>query len=277
MYPTQNALSDTRVSVERDVMKAVFISDAHLKKQTDERYLRLLRFISGVKEGRIRSFVDSEDLPDEKTAIDDLYIVGDFFDFWFSEPHRIYPDFQVMISELIDLQKTGVRIHFFEGNHDFFLKDYFHDVLGMDVIEEWAVIEPDERRILVSHGDTSDPSDRLFLLFRKMLRSRAFYRIQSLLPVSWRWSIAAASSNLSKEINGDKHEILFEKMLSFASEKLKEHYDAVVLGHCHKPMIRSFDVNGGRKTFVTLGDWIRYYSFLYYEDGRFYLSQFNRP
>ncbi len=259
---------------EKGVMKAVFISDAHLKKSTDERYKILLHFISDLKEGLVRSLVSSTDLSQEKASIHDLYIVGDFFDFWFCEPDRIHPEFKAIISSLVELQKSGVRIHLFEGNHDFFLKDYFYDVLGMDVVEEWADIRLDGLRILASHGDTADQSDRLFLMFRKMLRSRLFYRIQRLLPVSLRWAIASASSNVSKEINGNKHEILIEKMLAFASEKLKEDYDAIILGHCHKPQIRTFDVKGHRKTFVTLGDWIRFSSFLYYEDGKFYLSQY---
>jgi len=255
-------------------MKAVFISDAHLKQSTDERYKHLLCFLSDLKEGRVRSLVNSLELAQEKAFINDLYILGDFFDFWFCEPDRIYPEFKAIIAGLIELQKTGVRVHLFEGNHDFFLKDYFYDVLGMDVVEEWAEIRLDHLRILASHGDTADQSDKLFLLFRKILRSRSFYRVQRLLPVSLRWAIASTSSNVSKEMNGNKHEILVEKMLAFASEKLKEDYDAIILGHCHKPLIRTFDVKGHRKTFATLGDWIRFSSFLYYEDGKFYLNSY---
>ena len=114
----------------------------------------------------------------EKTPIDDLYILGDLFDFWFCSKDHIHPEFQLVIHSLVDLQKTGVRIHLCEGNHDFFMKEYFHDVLGMEVFEEWADIKLDKLRMLVAHGDTADRSNRTYMMFRKILRSRPFYNIQ---------------------------------------------------------------------------------------------------
>ena len=73
--------------------------------------------------------------------------------------------------------------------------------------------------------------------------------------------------------NGDE---LVEKMLSFARDRFKEDYDTIVLGHCHKPVLRHYVVEGKEKTFVALGDWIRHYSFLYYENGKFFLGYY-RP
>ncbi len=110
-------------------MKAIFISDAHLKRVTDERYLQLMKFLDDIKNGKARFLVDSDELGKEAATIDDLYIVGDLFDFWFCQKERIYPAFRLIINKLIELQKAGIRIHLFEGNHDFFMKEYFHDVL----------------------------------------------------------------------------------------------------------------------------------------------------
>jgi UDP-2,3-diacylglucosamine hydrolase len=73
--------------------------------------------------------------------------------------------------------------------------------------------------------------------------------------------------------NGDE---LVEKMLSFAVDKFREDYDAVIVGHCHKPVLRHYTVAGKKKTFVSLGDWISHYSFLYYENKNFYLGYY-RP
>lgn len=255
-------------------MKAVFLSDAHLKRAADERYGQLLHFLEDIREGNIRSLVDVKEPGREKTRIDDLYILGDFFDFWFCRPQRIHPEFKMIIGKLIELQKTGVRIRLCEGNHDFFLKEYFQDILGMDVFEEWATVQMDKLRLLISHGDTADRSDWRYLLFRRMLRSRTFYRIQRLVPASLLWSMANMTSTASKKINEDNGDYLVDKMLSFATEKLRTDYDAVIFGHCHKPVLRYFDVEGKKRTFVTLGDWITHYSYLYYENGRFYLSYY---
>jgi len=255
-------------------MKAVFISDAHLKLAADERYVQLIHFLADLCEGKIRSLVDTGEPGPEKTAIDDLYILGDFFDFWFCRNDHIHPEFRPVISKLIELQKSGVRIHLCEGNHDFFMKEYFHDVLGMEVFEEWANIKVDQLRVLVAHGDTADHSDRIYMMFRKILRSRLFYHIQRFVPASIRWVLAGMTSNASKQLNDDNSDHLVEKMLSFAMRKFGLDYDAVILGHCHKPVLRYFDMEGKKKTFVTLGDWIRHYSFLYYENGKFFMRYY---
>jgi UDP-2,3-diacylglucosamine hydrolase len=74
----------------------------------------------------------------------------------------------------------------------------------------------------------------------------------------------------------DDGSVLVEKMISFARDTFKEDYDAIVLGHCHKPVLRHYVVEGKKKTFVALGDWISHYSFLYYENGKFFLGYY-RP
>ena len=164
--------------------------------------------------------------------------------------------------------------HMCEGNHDFFMKEYFQDILGMEVFEEWATVEMDRLRMLVAHGDTADHSDRVYMMFRKILRSRAFYHVQRFIPASLIWTLAAGTSNVSKRVNDDNSDYLVEKMLSLATVKLRENYDAVIMGHCHKPVLRYVEVEGRKKTFVTLGDWIQYYSFLYYENRKFFLSYY---
>jgi len=255
-------------------MKAVFISDAHLMRSADERYERFIQFLADLEEGQIRSIVNAEELECAKTPIDDFYILGDLFDFWFCSKNHIHPELQLVIGKLVALQKSGVRIHLFEGNHDFYMKEYFHDVLGMEVFEEWADIHLDGLHMLVAHGDTVDQTNYLYLLLRKILRTRAFYHLQRLIPSSIRWAIAGISSRTSKTMTIEDGTVLVEKMLSFSAGKLREDYDAVILGHCHKPVLRYLDLKGKKKTFVTLGDWIRHYSFLYYENGKFFMSYY---
>ena len=259
-------------------MKAVFLSDAHLKHSADERYRLIIEFFSKLLDGKVRSLVDDDSLGREETAIDHLFIVGDFFDFWFCTKDNIHPEFRPVINKLVELQRFGIRIHFCEGNHDFFMKEYFHDVLEMDVYEEWAEVELDRLRMLISHGDTADSANRSYLVFRKILRSRVFYHLQRLIPDSLRWFLAGMTSNASKRFNDGQSDYLLQKMHAFAAGKLSGDgdYDAVIMGHCHKPVLRYFDVEGRKKTFVTLGDWIRHHSFVYYENRKFFMACFRQ-
>lgn len=255
-------------------MRAVFIADAHLKYSSDERYFLLMNFLDDVREGKIASLIDSDDSGREKNYIDCLYFVGDLFDFWFCDAKKINPEFILIINKLMELQKAGIRIHLCEGNHDFFLREYFHDVLGMTVFEEWADLKMDKLRFLVGHGDTADRTDSNYILFRKLLRSRPFYHFQRIVPASVRWKIAGLSSQASKKMSPGKGDLLAEKMLSFALDRFQQDYDAVIVGHCHKPILRHYVVGRQKKTFAALGDWNKHYSFLYYSSKNFYLSYY---
>ena len=240
-------------------MKAVFLSDAHLQSKEDANYNLLLSFLDTLK-----------------GKIDHLFIVGDFFDFWFCKEGEIYPDFRIIVDKLIDLKNSGAHIHLCEGNHDFFLEKFFTNIHGMEVFPEWGTINLDGIKTLVSHGDTIDTTNTRYLMLRKILRSRTFYRIQEKIPLVILWKIARMSSKISNEHLAKPPDGLVEIMEAFKTEKFKEGFDAVILGHCHTPAIKQYVIDGRGKTFVTLGDWISHYSYLLYEDGKFILSAY-RP
>jgi UDP-2,3-diacylglucosamine hydrolase len=257
-------------------VKAIFISDAHLKRSSDERYRQLIHFLNDIKAGKVKTFFNPGAKKIAPVYIDNLYIAGDLFDFWFCRKENIYPEFGLIIAKLIELQKAGIRIYLFEGNHDFFMGEYFRDVLGMEVSDEWANLKLDNKNVLIGHGDTADRTNVLYIVFRKILRSRAFYCFQRFIPASILWGIASLGSAVSKELNKENGDELFEKMTSFALAKLRENYDVVIFGHSHKPIARYIEIAGKEKTFIGLGDWIKHYSFLYYEDGKFNLGYY-RP
>lgn len=232
-------------------MKAVFLSDTHLKNAADPAYVSVLGFLKSLD------------------GLDHLFILGDFFDFWFCDTGHVYPHFQPIINELKRLASAGVRVHLFEGNHDFFLDDYFAGT-GIEVFPEWADLRLDGRLLLLSHGDLVDTEDRGYLFLRKVLRSQAFYRFQKFIPPKLRWILAAACSNASKEIP-EKRTALARKMEEFSRARLESGYDAVILGHCHLPSLKEFAAGGKAKVFCTLGDWLTHFSYLEYESGSFRL------
>jgi UDP-2,3-diacylglucosamine hydrolase len=257
-------------------MKAIFISDAHLRKFSDERYEKLISFFNTIKEGNIHTLVNPDSAGTKPVYVDDIYFAGDLFDFWFCDRDKIHPEFIPVINTLVELQKSGIRIHLGEGNHDFFMGEYFHDVLGMEVFEEITNARLDNLNVLIAHGDTADRKNFKYILLRKFLRSRAFYNFQRFIPASIRWKLAGLTSTASKEMTMEDGDALVKKLADFAQAKFQEDYDAVILGHCHVPSLNNYTVAGKKKTFVTLGDWISHYSFLYYEDDNFYLRYY-RP
>jgi len=272
-------------------MKVLFISDAHLQTRHTRGYQNLLAFLGSLRgkgngngtgngNGNGKAVVRPGDSKgDQKpiTDVDDLYILGDFFDFWFSTGDFIYPEFRDIVEMLRELKERGIRIHLCEGNHDFFLADYFARHLGMEVITDWATINLEGKRVLISHGDTVDDRNRRYLLLRRFLRSSFFYKMQKAMPVALLWRIAQLSSRASKGLTAETVDALARKMRIFSKRKFRDGFDAVILGHCHGHLLETSTVNGKQRIMVLLGDWLRHYSYLCYEDGNFALATFRPP
>jgi len=252
-------------------MKAIFLSDAHLKGTADPAHLRLIRFFSKL---RARGAGDGRTESDERLTADQLVIAGDFFDFWFARGDVIYPGFRPMVERIATLKGQGIRVSLCEGNHDFFLEDYFSGRLGLDVYPEWAEFTIDGLRILVSHGDTIDRGNRKYLALRALLRSSFARLLERLLPLPLLWRVSRLGSEMSKGMSDESADRLSGIMHDFARVKFRQGYDAVILGHCHKPLLRQEMIDGRKKTFATLGDWITHDSYLHYADGSFSLNRF---
>src|SRR2546422_11447258 len=97
---------------------AYFISDAHLglgaKEVEREKETQLLEFLDHAGE-------------DAKQ----LFILGDLFDSWFEYRTVIPKGFHRLFAKLDDLTHNGTVVHYLAGNHDFWMRDYFQDELGM--------------------------------------------------------------------------------------------------------------------------------------------------
>ncbi|MEA3470679.1 MAG: UDP-2,3-diacylglucosamine diphosphatase [Thermodesulfobacteriota bacterium] len=238
-------------------MRAVFISDAHIKSRKDKGYDYLLRFFDSIR-----------------SDTNHLFIVGDFFDFWFCEENNIYPDFRPMVDKILELNEGGIKVSLFEGNHDFFLADFFerHHV---KVFPEDTTLFLGGKRIFVSHGDKISASNWSYPLLRKALRSGLFYNFQKAVPAPVMWKISAMASKMSRRHLSKSPEGIADGMRAFSERKFDDGYDAVILGHCHQPLLEEHINDGRMRTFVSLGDWINHFSYLVCDEGEFSLLSYS--
>ena len=72
------------------------------------------------RENKIVAWLDSI-----KTDAQELFLVGDIFDFWYEYKMVVPRGFIRFLGKLAELSDLGIKINIFTGNHDIWIKDYF--------------------------------------------------------------------------------------------------------------------------------------------------------
>lgn len=226
-------------------MRRVFIADAHLRSPTDENYRLLLRFLAELQGNT-----------------DELFILGDLFEFWVGYPETLFPHYGPVLDSLMSLKSSGTGIVYFEGNHDFHLGNYFKETLGASVHAGPAVLTLDGKKVYICHGDQINTRDLCYLVLRYLLHNPITGRIFPRLPPSLVFMVAKHLSRHSKGMHGKRNATWNYEMLlhDFAASRFRNRCDAVITAHFHRP----FMLNGkgsGNGTLLSVGDWISQYSY----------------
>ncbi len=221
-----------------------FISDVHLgledKSREKEKEKRLLAFLAHVE-----------------THGDQLFILGDLFDYWFEYKYVIPRGYHHTLSALGHLVEKGVEVHYLAGNHDFWLKDFFPNDLGIPVYKEPFDLVIGKKKFYLHHGDGLALRDAGYRILKKVLRNRFSIFIFSILHPGITAPIAKGSSRSSRQYTGNKDFGETDGMILFATEKIRSGCDIVVMGHRHVPLYKTID----KGIYINLGDWITYSSY----------------
>ncbi|MGZ5246302.1 MAG: UDP-2,3-diacylglucosamine diphosphatase [Flavitalea sp.] len=230
--------------------KIYFLSDFHLGAPDPQKSLE--------REKIIVSFLEKI-----RTDAAVIFIVGDMFDFWYEYKRVVPKGFTRILGKLAELSDAGIQLHFFVGNHDMWMNDYFMRELNMPTYFEPKEFTFNGKEFLVGHGDGLGPGDQGYKVMKKVFRNPFCQWAFGILPPYFGMGLANYFSRKSREATG-KHEEVFrgeenEWLITYSKEELKKkHYDYLVFGHRHLPIDFSFK-NGSR--YINLGDWIRYYTF----------------
>lgn len=243
--------------------KIYFSSDNHLGAPTAEK-----------SRPREEKFVAWLDLVKEDAAA--IFLLGDLFDFWFEYKHVVPKGFVRVLGKLAEITDSGIPVHFFVGNHDLWMNDYFQKELNITVYHHPKKFTFNEKTFLVGHGDGLGPGDKGFKRMKKVFTN----------PFSkwlFRWfhpdlgvPLGQYFSVKNKMISGDE-DVKFrgeenEWLIQYAKRKLQtEHYDYFVFGHRHLPLEIKLKDNAN---YVNLGDWINYYTYGEFDGERMQLKTF---
>jgi predicted phosphodiesterase len=123
-------------------------------------------------------------------------------------------------------------------------------------------------RAFIAHGDLSNPKQRAYRTFRKILKNSFTYRLIHLAGPQISRRVARKLSDMSyQKYHNDQHAPP-PPFKAFAHQKFLEGFEIVILGHSHFPEEIVESINGRRCLYYNVGDWMNHRSFL-----RFYPSR----
>ncbi len=233
-------------------MKDIFLSDAHIKGTSSQQRV-VCDFLDSIRDGTSR-----------------LFILGDFFDFWFGFKGVVPYGYIPVLSRLMDLREKGVELIYLEGNHDFFMGPFFSKVLSARVYANEASLEVGGRKALIAHGDMVDTGDYGYRLLRRFLRSKPVFTLAHTLPPFLILGLAERFSGMSRRYR-PRQRGLRETLRRFAREKWKEGYEVVILGHSHTPD----RVEEDGRLYINTGEWIKAFTYLEVTGSSFDLKEYN--
>lgn len=197
----------------------------------------------------------------------EIFLVGDIFDFWFEYKHAIPKGFIRIQGKIANLVDKGIAVHFFIGNHDMWMFDYFPKEIGVQLHRKPIIREWNGKRFLIGHGDGLGPGDKGYKFIKKIFASRVCQWLFARLHPNFGIGIANYWSRTSRKATGH-HDAEFlgedkEWLIQYCRDELvKEHYDYFIFGHRHLPI--EFDLQSNSK-YINLGDWLQYYTYLKYD------------
>lgn len=243
--------------------KIFFASDQHFGAPTREA--------SKPREKKFLKWLD--EIKDEAEVI---FLLGDLFDFWFEYKRAVPKGFVRVLGKLAEFADDGIQIHFFVGNHDLWMSDYFETELGIPVYHKPKEFTFNNKTFLIGHGDGLGPGDKGYKRMKKVFTS----------PVSkwfYRWlhpdigiKLASYLSVKNKLISGEEDMKFLgednEWLVQYCRRKLtQKHYDFFLFGHRHLPM--EIMVSETSK-YINTGDWITHFTYAEFQGNELLLKSY---
>jgi UDP-2,3-diacylglucosamine hydrolase len=245
--------------------KIYFLSDFHLGAPNAQASL--------LREKKIIAFLD-----EIKKDAEQIFIVGDLFDFWYEYKKVVPKGYVRILGKLAEITDSGIPIHFFVGNHDMWMKDYFQTELNIPVYFEPHPFTFNNKTFLIGHGDGLGPGDHGYKFIKKVFRNKISQFLFGILPPYMGMGLANYFSRKSRAQTGSTDEVFLgeekEWLIIYCKDILKTtHYDYFIFGHRHLPI--NFNLSQS-SLYVNLGDWIKYNSYAVFDGEKLELKYWGK-
>lgn len=217
----------------------LFISDIHLglftpsvEKEREKSVVRLLQYA--------------------KDEADELFILGDLFDYWFEYKRVIQKGYYKTFSALANLVDAGIKVHYIIGNHDFMHRDFFTSDIGAQIYFDAISVNLNGKKFFLGHGDGLVKNDLGYKILKKFLRNKFLQKIFSFVHPDFGVWLASSTSKTSRNYTANKHYGIIDGLFETAKAKIDEGYDYVMFGHSHDQALQSYKSG----YYINLGSWL---------------------
>ncbi len=210
-----------------------------------------------------------------KNNAQEIYLLGDIFDFWFEYKKVVPRGFTRLLGKISEITDSGIPVHFFTGNHDIWIFDYLPEETGITLHRKPLVKEILGKKFFIAHGDGLGGIQFWFRFLKFIFHNKLFQWLFARLHPNfalWIGHLWSATSRDAKGITvpykGEEKEV----MIKFAKKELtKRHVDYFVFGHRHLSLQIKLNDNS---EYINIGDWIQEFSFGVYDGEKFTINKF---
>jgi UDP-2,3-diacylglucosamine pyrophosphatase LpxH len=207
-----------------------------------------------------------------------LVLNGDIIDIWQFRKSYFPKTHLKVIQKIISLATKGTKVYYITGNHDEMLRKFSEMNMGNFALVDKLVLELDDKKAWIFHGDVFDASVQHAQWIAKMGGLGYDYLIMANRFVNWCLKkIGKEPYSFSKKIKASvkkavKHISDFEETATAIA--IEKKYDYVICGHIHEPKITKKETKNGSTLYLNSGDWVENLTALEYNKKRWKLHRY---
>ena len=130
-------------------------------------------------------------LDEIKVDAQEIFLMGDLFDFWFEYKSVVPKGYVRLLGKLAELTDSGIKVNLFTGNHDMWLFDYLPKELNVVVYNDVIQREYNGKKFYLGHGDGMGPGDHGYKLIKKIFANKVCQWLFARLHPDFAFSIAS--------------------------------------------------------------------------------------
>ncbi|MGD2007222.1 MAG: UDP-2,3-diacylglucosamine diphosphatase [Cellvibrionales bacterium] len=190
-------------------------------------------------------------LLDQFRDLDNLYILGDFFEYWIGDDDDTALHRRI-ISRLRSVSDAGTQVFVVRGNRDLALGEAFIAQIGGSLLGDTTVVNLGGVDTLLLHGDTLCTDDVEYQKMRQVLHDPAWQADMLSRPLEERREFARGLRAASKaKAENDPSNIIDVNSDAVAGAFLNHGVSRMIHGHTHRP--DRHQTEAGER--IVLGDW----------------------